>query len=152
MKLTVLILFTSLIFGVSCSKKKVEVDLKYTPEEFAAILGTVAVSDDKAPENAIVYSDYSPGVNRVTSKALLYERLSFAILEFETEKQAREEAERLGQYYSRNYLFDKVDGEPLLEDLVIVKFHAINPKKRIQRKPINIPHEGHGAAGGGEHH
>jgi hypothetical protein len=136
---------------LSCSKKKDE--LKYTPEEFSHIMGTTSASDDKNTANALNFSDYSAGVNRVNSKALIYERLSFAVLEFENSDQAKAEAMRLNQYYSRNWLFDKVEGEPLLEDLVIVKFHAINPKKYTQRKPVNIPHEGHGeAAGGGEHH
>jgi hypothetical protein len=135
---------------MGCSKKKDE--LKYTPEEFSHIMGTTSAQDDKNTANAIIFSDYSPGVNRLNSKAMIYERLSFAVLEFENEKQAKDEAMRLNQYYSRNWLFDKVEGEPLLEDLVIFKFHAINPKKYTQRKPVNHPHEGHGeAAGGGGH-
>ncbi|MBY0413575.1 MAG: hypothetical protein K2Q18_05395 [Bdellovibrionales bacterium] len=139
------ILITGLvIFGAACSKKAEDHNSKYTPEEFAHIMGTTTASDDKVPEHAINFSDYSPGVSRLTSRAMVYERLSFAVVEFETVDQARNEALRLGQYYSRNFLFDKVDGEPILEDLVIVKFHAINPKKHTQRKPVNIPHEGHG--------
>lgn len=155
MKLKVFILLVGLTLGAACSKKKSDHDLKFTPEEFAQIMGTTSATDDKAVEHALNFSDYAPGVNRMTSKPMLYERLSFAILEFETEKQARDEALRLGQYYSRNILFDKVEGEPILEDFVIVKFHATNPKRRIQRKPVNVPHEAHGgqapAAGGGGH-
>lgn len=135
---------------MSCSKKVDE--LKYTPEEFTHIMSTTAATEDRTPTNAVNFSDYSPGINRINSKAMIYERLSFAVLEFENEKQAKAEALRLNQYYSRNWLFDKVEGEPLLEDLVIFKFQATNPKKFTQRKPVNHPHEGHGEAAGGEHH
>lgn len=145
------ILAFCLFIAVGCTSKKQEPELKYKPEEFDAIINTTTAVPDKNTANAINFSDYSPGVNKLTSRPMIYERLSFAILEFETETQARNEAQRLNQYYSRNYLFDKVEGEPILEDLVLVKFHAQNPKRRIQRKPVNIPQESHGvpAAAGG---
>lgn len=151
MKVKVLLVIScvALLGLVSCSKKKHDHETKYTAEEFAHILGTVKLAADKEAANAINFSDYAPGVNHGSAQALVYERLSFAIIEFENEKQARDEAIRLNQYYSRNWLFDKVEGEPLLEDLVITKFQATNPKRKIQRKPINHPVEGHGAEGGG---
>jgi hypothetical protein len=152
MKVNVFFLFIVLTCFMSCSKKKVEPELKYTAEEVSHILSDVKLAADKNPK-AINYSDYAPGVNHTSAQALLYERLGFIAVEFETEKQARDEAFRLNQYYSRNWLFDKVEGEPLLEDLVLIKFHAQNPKRRTQRKAVNAPIHGHGAeAGGGEHH
>lgn len=149
MKVKLLILFISFAVVFGCSKKKVESDLKYTLEEFNLIMDTSRATPDKATTSAINFSDYSPGINKVNSRPLIYERLGFYAIEFETEKQAREEAMRLGQYYSRNWLFDKVDGEPILEDLVILKFHAVNPKRTIQRKPISTPKAGHGEHGEG---
>ena len=149
-----------LIFGIlvllisSCSKKNDHADQVYKLEEFTAIIDSVGVTPDKESKRAINFADYAPGVNRVNSKALIYERLHFYAVEFETEKEAKEEAKRLNQYYSRNWLFDKVEGEPILEDLVIVKFHAKNPSKLIARKPIHIPatksagaHEGASSGG-----
>lgn len=148
----VLILALSLFIISGCSKKEVVPELKYTQEEFDAIMNTTSATVDKNAANAINYSDYSPGVDRVNSKAMIYERLSFAAIAFETEKQAKEEALRLNQYYSRNWLFDKVEGEPILEDFVLSRYHAVNPKRRTQRKPVNIPpmehHEGGGGGGG----
>ncbi len=146
-----LILSFCLLLAFGCTSKKKEPELKYTTEEFDAIINTTTAVPDKNTANAINFSDYSPGVNKLTSRPVVYERLAFAILEFETETQARNEALRLNQYYSRNYLFDKVEGEPILEDLVLIKFHAQNPKRRIQRTPVNVPHEGHGAPAGGGH-
>lgn len=148
----VLILALSLFIISGCSKKEVAPELKYTQEEFDLIMNSTSATPDKNAANAINFSDYSAGVDRVNSKALVYERLSFAAVAFETEKQAKAEALRLNQYYSRNWLFDKVEGEPILEDLVISRFHAANPKRRTQRKPVNIPpmehHEGGGGGGG----
>lgn len=148
----VLFLSFCLLVAFSCSKKKAP-ELKYTTEEFDTIINSSGAAPDKTPGTAINFADYSPGVNKLTSRPMMYERLGFVVLEFETETQARNEAMRLNQYYSRNYLFDKVEGEPVLEDLVLVKFHAQNPKRRTQRKPVNIPAEHHAApAGGGGGH
>ena len=148
----VLVLALSLFIISGCSKKEVAPELKYTQEEFDLIMNSTDAAPDKNAASAINYADYSPGVDRVKSKALIYQRLSFAAIGFETEKQARDEAMRLNQYYSRNWLFDKVEGEPILEDLVIVKFHATNPKRRTQRTPVNIPAGGaHHETGGGGH-
>ena len=107
------------------------------------ILNSTSAVLDKDAANAINFSDYSSGADKVNSKALVYERLSFAAIAFGTLEEAKLEASRLNQYYSRNWLFDKVEGEPILEDLIIVKFHAENPKRRTQRVPVNIPPSAH---------
>ena len=121
----------SLSFG--CTKKSEKIQLKYTAEEFMKLAEETTLSKEK--EDSIQFTDYADGVNRVDSKALIYNRLSFFVIEFATEDQARAEALRLNQYYSRNWLFDRVDGEPVLEDYVIETFKAINPKRRVQRVP-----------------
>jgi hypothetical protein len=46
---------------------------------------------------------------------------------------------RLNQYYSRNWLFDRTEGEPVLEDFVINNFGATNPNRRLQRKAKASP-------------
>lgn len=141
-----------LLLTLSCSKKQEEAGLKYTDEEFTHLLAESGAELDKtAPP--INFADYVPGVNKVSAKGLAYQKLQFFALEFESEALAKAEALRLNQYYSRNWLFDRVEGEPLLEDLVILKFHAINPKRIVQRKPIHIPkkasaHEGATAPAG----
>jgi len=145
------IIFSFVLLGsLACSKKKTE--SLYSLEEFNHILDSTGAAPDKEPTHAINFSDYSPGVNRVNSRPLLYERLDFYAIEFETEAQAANEAMRLNQYYSRNWLFDKVEGEPLLEDLILIKFQGKNPKRHTQRKPINKPAEHHGAPAGASGH
>lgn len=103
-------------------------------------------------ENAIPFYDYSPGVNKPNSKTLIYERLKFYAVEFETEEQAKSEALRLNQYYSRNYLLDRVEGEPILEDYVIATFKGANPNRAIQRVPKKEGHSEHGAEHGSAPH
>ena len=144
----VLILSFCLFLISGCSKKNVVPEIKYSQEEFDLIMNSTSAVPDKEVANAINFSDYSTGVDRVNSKALIYERLSFAVIAFETTAQAKSEAQRLNQYYSRNWLFDKVEGEPILEDLVIVKFHAENPKRKTQRLPKNIPSGAHHESAG----
>ena len=148
----ILILALSLCIISGCSKKEIVPELRYTQEECDLILSSTTVTADKNNANAINFADYSPGVDRINSRPLVYQRLSFAAVAFETQTQARDEALRLNQYYSRNWLFDKVEGEPILEDLVIAKFHATNPKRKTQRVPVNIPAAGHHEAGGGGGH
>jgi hypothetical protein len=133
------------MFG--CSKKGEHLGEKYTLEEFNKILSDTGSIQDKKV-TSINFSDYSIGVNRVNSKAMEYKRLGFYVIEFETEEQARSEALRLNQYYSRNWLFDRTNNEPILEDMVIQNFKAINPARSFQRKPKTAPVHGeaHGEA------
>lgn len=125
------VIFTSLLF--SCSKKKEVVELKYSLIEFDLLAHEAFPTHEKADE--LKLADYAPGVRPQESKALVYKRLPFFAVSFETVDQARAEALRLNQYYARNWLFDRVEGEPILEDYVIETFHAINPRRKIQRSP-----------------
>ncbi|MFA6237493.1 MAG: hypothetical protein WC635_09225 [Bacteriovorax sp.] len=144
-----IIILASLL--VSCSKKKEIIELKYTVEEFEKLAHETSNGHSKGDEG-LNLSEYAPGVNRLESRELVYKRLSFFAVSFEKEEQARDEALRLNQYYSRNWLFDRVEGEPVLEDYVITTFHAINPKRKIQRVPKASGHGGsHGEAHGTSH-
>lgn len=138
MKIVIMSLSLCMFLIFSCSKKHEEAGLIYTEEEFSKLLSeSGAIIDKSAP--AINFSDYVPGVNKLSAKQLSYQQLQFYALEFESESQAKAEALRLNQYHSRNWLFDRVEGEPILEDLVLLKFHAFNPKRVMQRKPVHIP-------------
>lgn len=136
---------------ISCSKKKEVVELKYSLVEFDQLAHAATPSKEKG-EDSLQLSDYAPGVNRLESKALVIERLTFYAISFEKVEQARAEALRLNQYYARNWLFDRVEGEPILEDYVITTFHAINPKRKIQRVPkTHAPAHGTGHGEGAGH-
>lgn len=49
------------------------------------------------------------------------------ILQFDTEEHAKDAARAYGQYYARNWLFDDVMDEPVLEDFVKRAFGAKAP-------------------------
>lgn len=131
-----------------CSKKSNAPSVKYTVEEFDSLAHEASLNKEKS--DTPQFSDYSPGVNRLESKSLIYKRLAFFAISFENEDQARSEAMRLNQYYARNWLFDRIQGEPVLEDYVIEAFKAINPNKKIQRVPKKSE-DGHGAGHGESH-
>jgi len=141
-------LLITLVACFSCSKKQENTGPKYTAEEFLALSHEASVTNEKG-EDAIKFSDYSPGVNKLDSKTFRYNRLVFFAIAFETEEEAKSEAKRLNQYYSRNWLFDRVEGEPVLEDYVISTFNAQNPNRSVQRRPKKA--QGHGEAHGEAH-
>ena len=150
MKLILLVVFLFSVFA--CSKKHEEKNMKYTLEELNLLLTNSGAIADKKVTN-INFSDYGLGVGRVNSKAMEYQRLGFYVIEFENQEQAKSEAVRLNQYYARNWLFDRTEGEPILEDYVISVFGAMNPNKRVQKKPkalAPVHHDGgHEAAPAG---
>ncbi|MGZ3807229.1 MAG: hypothetical protein ACXVCE_04025 [Bacteriovorax sp.] len=150
MKRAIFIALAFLAFG-SCSKKVQKAELKYTAEEFTALAHEASSSPEKG-EDGIKFSDYSPGVNKLESKALMYKDLPFFAVEFESEEQARNEALRLNQYYSRNWLFDRVEGEPVLEDYVIETFKATNPQRKVKRVPRKLPDQSHLGEEAAPHH
>lgn len=118
----------------ACSKKRSEAELKYSIEEFTLLVHAASFKHEKE-EMGLSFSDYNLGVNRLESRTLVYQRLIFFAISFENTNQAKAEALRLNQYYARNWLFDRVEGEPILEDYVIETFHATNPLRKIQRIP-----------------
>lgn len=121
-------------FLLSCSKKHKEVEPIYTPEEFQ-VLSEHLTTVNPTGENAIPFHEYSPKVNKLISKVFIHERLRFYAIGFDSVEDARAEAKRLNQYYSHNFMFDQVEGEPVLEDYVITQFKAVNPNRTVQRVP-----------------
>ena len=134
------ILFSITITFVSCSKKNDVLGKKYTFDELMA-LSIDAVELPKKIEDGgvpIDYGQYAFSASQVDSRGFRYRKLLFFAISFESEEVARKEAIRLNQYYSRNWLFDQVEGEPILEDYVIIRYGAINPNRKLQRvaKPL----------------
>lgn len=151
MKVRLLLIF-ALFLAFACSKKQVEVEAIYTEEEFTKITHSLT-SVNAVKENAIPFHEYSSKVNQVNSKAFIFNKLLFFAIAFNSVEDARNEALRMNQYYSKNFMFDQVEGEPLLEDLVISTFKATNPKRKIQ-KVVKAPAHGeaHGSPHGEAHH
>jgi hypothetical protein len=140
------ILISCSILFFSCSRKNDEHGKKFTFEELMA-RSVDAVELPKKVEDGgipIDFTQYAATANQIESRGFRYRKLLFWAISFATEEDARKEALRLNQYYSRNWLFDQVEGEPILEDYVITMYAAINPSRKIQRiaKPLEkVRHE-----------
>tara|TARA_A100001015_G_C14807302_1_gene639410 strand:- start:241 stop:588 length:348 start_codon:yes stop_codon:yes gene_type:complete len=82
-----------------------------------------AVLPDKDKYPPIKCRKYGPGC--LTGITFLVRGVAMIFVRFDTEKNARRAAIKINAYYSRNWLFDDVLGEPILEDFVIRAFGAI---------------------------
>jgi len=78
--------------------------------------------DGNCPEDhpacvlGIKCEDYGPGcVAGFSAKVRL---VTLILVEFDSEESAMAEAKKLNQYYAKNWLFDDVTNEPVLEDFV----------------------------------
>ncbi|MBT3982897.1 MAG: hypothetical protein HOE90_16170 [Bacteriovoracaceae bacterium] len=79
-------------------------------------------------------SDYGPGcIGGITVRIKFLEVI---IVEFQNSDQARAEAMRIGQWYSKNFVFDDVMGEPMMEDYFKQLFSA-KPGIIYEAKPAD---------------
>lgn len=124
--LLVIIFLISFTLFTSCSKKVKSVDLIIKTSELYHLAEAAKFTVNNKPEDAIKFSEYSMGVNPYTSKVYEYQSLIFYAIEFPNEESAKAEAKRLDQYYSKNWLFDRVSSEPVLVDLIKKVFQAKN--------------------------
>lgn len=118
--------FIFLIAFTGCSKKVKHADLTMKTSEMYQLLNEHDIQEDKRTENAIRFSEYSMGVSESNSRSLVFQELNFYVIEYPNEESARREAKRLNQFYVKNWLIDKVAGEPILEGLVIKALKAKN--------------------------
>ncbi|GAB4022624.1 MAG: hypothetical protein Fur0010_25850 [Bdellovibrio sp.] len=72
----------------------------------------------------VICKNYGAGCVPNTGKRLKIRKVQLIILEFENEEAAKEEAMRINQWYSKNWLFDNVTDEPVLIDFVKKAFDA----------------------------
>lgn len=122
--LFLLILVSVSILSVSCTKK-----LRYTKEE----LFSIAKSKDptlefilpKTINDGVQCSDYLDGC--VAGHRAKVQGLEMIAVEFMTEQEARNAAKKINGYYVRNWTFDDVNGEPILEKFVQESLKAKRP-------------------------
>lgn len=69
--------------------------------------------------------DYPPGCLRGMQARL--RRVLITAVEFKNEKAAKKAAFHINQFYAKNWVFDDVTGEPVLESFVKQAFGAIRP-------------------------
>lgn len=76
-------------------------------------------------DKGIKCSDYGPGC--LSGRMAKVMMVTLVALEFETMAFARQEAYRIDQFYSKNWVFDDVTDEPILEDFVRKVYNAKRP-------------------------
>ncbi len=72
---------------------------------------------------------FNYGSGCIRGKMAEVRKVVMILVEFKTEDEAKSSAAAIGEYYSRNYLFDDVVGEPVLEDFVKRSFNAKRASK-----------------------
>ncbi|OUR99922.1 hypothetical protein A9Q84_02510 [Halobacteriovorax marinus] len=64
-----------------------------------------------------------------SGKRIKVRLIELMAMEFDSEENARKAALAYDQYYARNWFFDEVKGEPVLESFIKEVYGAKNPKK-----------------------
>lgn len=120
-----IVFFLVLLMGCSCSDPNIwsEYDLynlaiKIEPE--------IEIILPKDITSGVQCRDYPPGCIR--GKRAKLRRVIMTVVEFENEKAAKNAAFHINQYYAKNWVFDDISGEPVLESFVKEAFGAVNPK------------------------
>ena len=119
-----LILLGLSIVYVSCTK-----ELKYSKEELyfkaRAADPTMTFVLPQSLSEGINCADYGEGC--IAGHTVKVKELELIVVEFMTEAQAISAAKKFRGYYARNWLFDDVTGEPVLEKFVTEKLEAKKP-------------------------
>jgi hypothetical protein len=125
MRLFIFAFFISLsILSASCTK-----EVKYSKEELLkkaqAADSSVQLILPRSINEGISCSVYTEGC--VSGHTVKVKNLELIAVEFMTEEQAKYAAKKVRGYYSRNWLFDDVTGEPILEEFVSRVLDAKKP-------------------------
>ena len=122
--LFLLILLSLSILGASCTK-----ELRYSKEELYRMAteadSSVSFVLPKSISEGINCADYGEGC--VAGHTVMVKNLELIAVEYMTEDQAKVAAIKYRGYYLRNWLFDDVTGEPILEKFVTEKLEAKKP-------------------------
>lgn len=130
-------LMLGILCFVACTKKNVPVDkiamLKmaqdYDPTVKPILPKDLSSGIRCKKENG----DFIYGEGCVTGFQVQVGPLEMDVIEFQSEELARLEALRLDQYFYKNWVFDNVTNEPILEHFVKNAFSARRPKTEITK-------------------
>jgi hypothetical protein len=125
MRLFIFPLFISLsILSASCTK-----EVRYSKEELLkkaqAADPSVQLILPRSINDGISCSAYTEGC--VSGHTVKVKNLDLIAVEFMTEEQAKYAAKKVRGYYSKNWIFDDVTGEPILEEFVSRVLDAKKP-------------------------
>lgn len=120
-----LLLNLSILLFFACSKK----ELKYSKEDLyakaRAAEPSVTFILPKNMNEGVSCANYSDGC--LAGHTVEVRKIAMIAVEFMTEEQAMYAAKKYRGYYSRNWLFDDVTGEPTLEKFVVEVLEAKKP-------------------------
>lgn len=126
------LMFSLFIFLTSACSKKEE---RYSTTQMWSMATKVDDSIFLVPipnheaHRRVLCVNYGPGCVEGSGRRIHVRKVELLAIEFETESAARAEALRLNQWHAKNWLFDDVTDEPVLESFVQQAFQAVNPAK-----------------------
>lgn len=141
-----LLVLTIFCFMSACSKNEEtwgETEMYYMAKEKEPDMELVFLQDspENAPKRIRCPEEFRPGEEEIkakfaypgegcapgSGKRVKVRMVELILLKYEEKKFACRAAVEIKQWYSRNWLFDNVSGEPVLEDFVQVVFGAKKP-------------------------
>ncbi|MFP5385937.1 MAG: hypothetical protein ACLGHN_07645 [Bacteriovoracia bacterium] len=112
------------ILGASCTK-----ELKYNKEELLKKAqqadSTVTLILPDSITTGVSCTEYTEGC--LSAHIVRVQKLDFIAVEFDKEASALYAAKKFRGFYARNWFFDDVRGEPILEKFVTEKLEAKKP-------------------------
>ena len=119
----------------SCTKKEpvytISEMFKMANEADVAIEEVFIPDTDNFRHLRVICDNYGEGC-KGNGKRFKVKGVDILLIEFESETSARAEAQRINQWHARNWLFDDVTGEPVLESYVVKAFKAVNPNRPLK--------------------
>lgn len=123
----------SLVFISSCSREQ-----RWTQREFVDLatafderIYQVPIPNHE-PHRRVICENYGEGCLEGTGRRLMIRQgVELIAISFESQYYAKAEAERLDQYYARNWLFDDVSHEPILIDF-IERVYGARPGRTVE--------------------
>lgn len=124
------LIFIGVLFFSACSKK----EELYTPQDmffmaynFDNTIEEVKIGVSES-NRSLKCEDYPDGCIPGSPKRFKVRLVEMIVVQYFTRKKACLAAFKLNQYYSRNWLFDDVTSEPVLESFVDQVYSAKKPK------------------------
>lgn len=106
---------------ISCAKKEVVTEVEMY-EMAKKVEPDIELILPKTLNDGVKCSDYGPKC--LGGKQAKLRSVVLTVVQFEDSEHAKITADALGQYYFKNWVFDDVTGEPVLEHFVKTAFNA----------------------------
>lgn len=119
-----LALLTLILFSCSKEQSYSPIQMFQLAYEFDKSIEEVRITD---PSRSIKCHTYPEGCIPNSPKRFKVRLVELIVIQYKSEALACAAAKKLGQYYTRNWLFDDVKGEPVLESFVKQVYDAKSP-------------------------